>query len=190
MKHIGIYSGTFNPIHEGHVLFAQTAIDQYGLDEVLIMPEVQPRNKTEVTDIDMREAMVRIALEDFDNISLLSNPQTEHSILETMAFVVTARPDAHFSIIMGADVFEHIGSWDGYEELRNNVGLIVGLRTEDDGEIVIPLAKELDLEASFLPVPLATISSSQIRRAVLDDLQPKGLNDQVAAYIELLNLYK
>ncbi len=191
MKHIGIYSGTFDPIHEGHVLFAQTVIEQLGLDKVVFIPEPKPRRKQHVTDVAKREAMVRIALQEYDQMELLSLPEQEsHSVIDTMSEVIKRYPEDAFVLIMGSDVFEHIGSWKDYEELKDTVSIVVGLRGEDDGEIVVPMASELGLQASFIPAPLTKISSSNIRSAIAASEQPKGLHDQVALYAQAAGLYE
>lgn len=192
MKHLGIYSGTFDPIHEGHVLFAHTALEQLGLDQVLFMPEPKPRHKEIVTDLATREAMVQAALNDHEmSMKLLKTTNTEvHTLHDTVQTLVDLYPDAQFTLLMGADVFEHIGSWPGYQDIAGNLGLFVGLLEEDDGEIVLPLAKQLELTPTFVPVPLSSIRSSRIRKAVANNVAPKGLHDAVAEYIRHYKLYR
>ncbi|HEU5121705.1 MAG TPA: adenylyltransferase/cytidyltransferase family protein, partial [Candidatus Saccharimonadales bacterium] len=61
MRRIGIYSGTFDPVHYGHIAFAASAIRACNLDEVVFLPEPQPRYKAGVTDIAHRLALLTMA---------------------------------------------------------------------------------------------------------------------------------
>lgn len=191
MKKVGIFSGTFDPIHEGHVLFAQTALEQFGLDEVLFLIEELPRRKTEVSDIDHRKVMLKLALEDFPSLSFFDSKIAQHTLSSTMLEIVDARGgDDAYVLLMGADLFEQIESWPDFKELGRDLAYIVALRTEDDGEVVIPLAQKLDLQVEFIPSPLSSISSRDIRSAVQNDAQPRGLNEEVEKYIDDNLLYK
>lgn len=193
MKRIGIYSGTFDPIHEGHILFASTAIGQFGLDLVVFMPEPKPRRKADVTALDDREAMLALSLQEYPQMEMFSPiSEQEFTVESTMRAIVEKYPDCQYAMLMGADVFEYINkeNWPGLEDIRESVGFIVALRTEDDGEIVTPLAKELNLQAEFMQSALATVSSSKIRAALKNDKQPIGLDDNVQTYITSRGLYR
>jgi nicotinate-nucleotide adenylyltransferase len=189
LNRIGIFSGTFDPIHEGHVLFAQAALEQMGLDKVIFMPEKAPRRKQTVSDINYRAAMVEKAIAGLDQFELKVAKNNEHSVSTTLEELKQDYPGNDFILLMGADVFEYLADWQDYRLLADECGFVVALRTEDDGEIAIPLAKTLGVEAEFLPSPLSSISSSRIRQALADNLQPKGLNDAVEVFIKEHNLY-
>ena len=78
---------------------------------------------------------------------------------------------------------------EALEELAESIAFIVALRTEDDGEVAVPHMKQLGLEAEFLPAPLASVSSSQIREQVRAGQPGKGLDDDVRTYIDHQSLY-
>ena len=62
VKRIGIFAGTFDPVHKGHISFALQAIEAAGLDEVVFLPEPRPRHKQSVTDQSHRIAMINLAI--------------------------------------------------------------------------------------------------------------------------------
>jgi len=187
---VGIFSGTFDPIHDGHLLFAQTAMEHLGLDQIAFMPEASPRRKDNVVDVNFRAAMIQKAIEDWPNFRLFLADSKAHDVSQTMLEIEQKFPGDQFFFLMGADVFEHLPDWPGYRELTDKVGLIVALRTEDDGEIVIPLAKSLGLDVEFIASPLASVSSSKIRQSLIDGLPAKGLDDDVAQFINQHQLYQ
>lgn len=190
MKKVGIFSGTFDPIHEGHIMFAHTAMDHFGLDEVLLIPEDSPRTKSGVTDLAHRSEMIELALEDFSDIKLHKVTHPQHTLLETMEELLAEHgTENSYTLLMGADVFESIESWKDFSEIGHTLSYIVALRTEDDGEIVVPLADKLNLEVEFVPSPLSSVSSQTIRAAVKAGTQPRGLNDDVEKYINENSLY-
>jgi nicotinate-nucleotide adenylyltransferase len=189
MKRLGIFSGTFDPIHEGHILFAQTAIEQMGLDKVILMPEKNPRRKKDALDINYRAAMIQKTIEDLNQFQLKIAKNDEHNVSDTLSELKKDFPDSDFLLLMGADVFEYLPNWPDFQKLLDECGFIVALRTEDDGEIAIPLADKLEAQAEFLPSPLSSVSSSKIRLALADNLQPKGLSDEVLDFIREHNLY-
>src|SRR5437899_2632218 len=81
---IGILSGTFDPIHKGHLALAKAALNEAKLDKVYIVIEQAPRNKQNVTDYVQRRAMVEIALRDYPNIELLELPSKQFSVAQTL----------------------------------------------------------------------------------------------------------
>ena len=191
MARIGIFSGTFDPVHEGHVLFALTAFEQFGLDEVALMPEPKPRRKNGVTPLMKREAMLALVCREHPQLKLIkTDDHDEHTVSETMTLVRKNYSDnTAFALLMGADVFEHLPQWPDHDQLLHDAAFIVALLTEDDGEIAIPLAQQLGADAEFLPAPLSSISSSKIRDSIANGQPGKGLNDDVADYITEHHLY-
>lgn len=184
---IGIFSGTFDPVHEGHVLFALTACDQFGLDRVIFLPERTPRRKTPVATYEQRVAMLTLALNDYPHLQVLESSSDTHTASETLDELAEQFESAKPTLLMGADVFEFVPSWtdeSSLDELLGRVEFIVALRTEDDGEVVIPLADSIDADAQFVPAPVAGVSSSIIRSG-----KRRYLDDAVLEYIESNQLY-
>jgi nicotinate-nucleotide adenylyltransferase len=192
---IGIYSGTFDPVHEGHVLFAQLARDQFGLSRVLFVPEEKPRRKPDVSDIVLRRAMITLAADGDEGLTVFdddSNPQ--HTISGLLADVARVYPDDQYVLLLGDDVFLGIDSWNFEGELTladiaDSVGFIVGIRNVQMAELEA-IQKKHGLQVQYLEVPLKKTSSSAIRKAIAGKKEPFGLNEDVERFIERAELYR
>lgn len=184
---LGIFSGTFDPVHEGHILFALSTCDQFGLDKVVLVPEKKPRRKEPVASYEQRVQMLELALSNYDNLALFESSADQHTIGTTLEEVQNEFQVEKPTLIMGADVFEFVPTWapeDRLDALMDRVEFLVALRTEDDGEIVIPLADKIDADAQFVPAPISSISSSLIRSG-----KKSYLDDDVLKYITENSLY-
>lgn len=195
---IGIYSGTFDPIHEGHILFAQVASEQFGLDKVLLIPEAKPRFKQDVTSIGHRQRMSELAaLDNTSEIQVVSIAGLpSHTINGVLREVYQLFPEDEYFIMLGSDVFKNVGAWgdrddeDGsVKHIADNVGFIVGINNMAELPDLEKLAGEHSLNAQFVEPPLVAVSSRKIREAISKGREPYGLNDNVIKYIEFENLY-
>ena len=132
-KKIGIMGGTFNPIHFGHLLLAETAFHQFKLDEILIMPTKNPYYKkisNSVTEED-RVTMVELAIEDNQHFRLskeeLNREGTTYTV-ETLSHLTRKHPEYEYYFIMGADSLYHIESWKEPEKILNMAVIVVAGR--------------------------------------------------------------
>src|SRR3989344_4473010 len=73
---VGIYPGAFDPVHEGHVAFAQLVIAQHGLDKVFFLPEPTPRYRQAVKAYEHRLAMIKLAIKKYDSLGVI---QLDHN---------------------------------------------------------------------------------------------------------------
>ena len=164
-KKIGIMGGTFNPIHFGHLLLAETAYHQFSLDEVLFMPTKNPYYKklgNSVTEED-RVQMVKLAIK--DNAHFTGTTYT----VETLKNLTRKNPDCDYYFIMGADSLYHIESWKNTADvLRMAVILVAGrgdLSSSLNSQIEY-IENKYDASIHFLNSPSLEISSNDIRRRV------------------------
>lgn len=193
---LGIYSGTFDPIHEGHVLFAQVACEQFGLDEVIFIPEEAPRYKDGVQDVISRRAMIKLATADFPNMQLFEHNEPSHTIEGVISAVVNDYPDDEYFIIMGSDVYKGIPKWGTRDDergaaadIKDSVGFIVGLENIEELKELEKVQELTGLNTRFLESPLSKLSSRNIRRAIKSGDEPKGLNDDVKEFIKQSKIY-
>ena len=163
-KKIGIMGGTFNPIHFGHLLLAETAYHQFSLDEVLFMPTKNPYYKklgNSVTEED-RVQMVKLAIKDNAHFG------TTYTV-ETLKNLTRKNPDCDYYFIMGADSLYHIESWKNTADvLRMAVILVAGrgdLSSSLNSQIEY-IENKYDASIHFLNSPSLEISSNDIRRRV------------------------
>ena len=181
MKKIGIYSGIFDPVHHGHISFAQKALRELGLEKVYFMVEPQPRRKTNQSDIRHRLNMMWLALRDQPGLEMLHSDHQTFSVAETLPWLEEKFQDAKLHFLMGSDRFEKLHTWPGFEQLKSKVEFVVGQREgEDSGQILI---EHQPIEAS-----LSDLSSTNIRSLPTEQLAT-AVPDNVAQYIKTEQLY-
>lgn len=146
MAHIGIMGGTFDPIHNGHLMIGKQAYEEYGLDEIWFMPSGKPPHKTDhrVTEVEDRCKMVQLAISgyayfrysDFE-IMRAGNSYTA----ETLRLLSEAYPDDAFFFIIGADSLYEIEQWYHPELVMKRTTLLVAGR--EYGSASCPMAEQI-----------------------------------------------
>jgi nicotinate-nucleotide adenylyltransferase len=198
-KKIGIMGGTFNPIHYGHLLLAESAFYQFKLDEILIMPTKNPyyKNLSSLITEEDRVNMVRLAIEDNDHFVLskeeLDRDGTTYTV-ETLHNLTAKHPECEYYFIMGADSLYHIESWKEPDKIMQMAVILVACR---DGGSSSSLKSQIDYIISkydadirLLVAPVLEISSHDIRRRVREGESIRYLlPDKVVDYIHKHRLY-
>ena len=198
-KKIGIMGGTFNPIHFGHLLLAETAFHQFQLDEILIMPTKNPYYKkisNSVTEED-RVAMAELAIEDNGHFRLSKeelNREGNTYTVETLSHLTERHPDYEYFFIMGADSLYHIESWKEPEQILKMATIVVAGRAGTGSSLnsqIEYIENKYDSEKHRLNSPVLEISSNDIRRRVRDGESIRYLlPDKVEHYIYEHGLYQ
>ncbi len=193
MLNIGIYSGSFDPIHLGHVDFVDAATKQLNLDIIYVLAEPTPWKKTNILNIQYRQKMLDLQFESNNRVITrldgLSNSHDTKSTLRTLDSAYDIQ-QAKFYLLMGVDIFLNVNNWDGFDKLVERFEFAVALRTEDDGEELV--FKMLDLpeaKVTKFSTNKSTINSSGIRSAIAQGQAPSGLSGKVAEYIKDNNFY-
>jgi nicotinate-nucleotide adenylyltransferase len=165
-KRIGLFFGSFNPIHTGHLIIAEFMADMTDLQQVWFV--VSPHNplkaqSTLAKDFD-RLHMVQIAINDNprlrpSNIEF-ALPKPSYTI-DTMAYLHEKYPEHHFSLIMGSDNLETIHKWKNFELLLERYPIHVYKRSGSDN-ISVPGKADVIIH----DVPLLNISSTYIRQQI------------------------
>lgn len=181
---VGVFSGTFDPIHNGHLELAKMAYEQAGLVKVVLLLDSTPRRKNNVTDLKHRLAMCQLVANENKWLEVISLNEAEFTIAHTLP-VLQRRYGKNLSFIMGSDVFEHIAEWQGIGTLVNYCSFIVGLRGHE-GAMVQKVAKSIGVEAKIIK-GLSPISSTQIR--VDQQIRSRDTPPAVSNYILQNNLY-
>lgn len=197
---IGIIGGTFDPIHNGHLMLARYARDLFGLDEVWFMPNGTPPHKTSdsiESQINHRVEMVRRAIANEKNFILqlyeVKNREVNYSYL-TMEHFKEIYPEHEFHFIMGADSLFGIEKWKCPERLLKTCVILAAYRdgknkTEMDKQIAY-LNQKYGADIRLLNTPNVDIASTEIRQRLklgleVNDAIPKA----VLTYIEEEKLY-
>ena len=162
MHHIGIYSGTFDPVHVGHVTFADAARRVAGLDKVIFMPEDTPRGKINITDINTRMTRLDAALSESQHETYRAR-HPQFTITETLVELKSQYPGATLSFLIGSDVVPSLAAWPHLDQLIRNHQIIVGMREPHVQQEIEQILPQLGANCLILTTPHAHVSSRRIR---------------------------
>jgi nicotinate-nucleotide adenylyltransferase len=191
-KKTGLFFGSFNPIHTGHLIIANHIVEHTDLDEVwfVISPHSPFKKKSTLLADHHRYALVNYAVEDNPNL-WASNiefglPQPSYTA-HTLTFLEEKYPMKEFALIMGEDNIINIDKWKNYEFIIDNFPIYVYPRPGIKKSKFLSLPNVHTIE----DVPLMDISSSFIRRSIKNGKDVRYLLAQrVYDYVMEMNFYK
>lgn len=168
MRHVGIFSGSFNPIHMGHLMLANWMCEYGGVDELWFV--VTPRNplKSEYVLLDdaFRLEMTRAAVGDYPRFRVsdveFGLPRPSYTI-HTLRTLRESHTDCRFSLIIGADSWADMGRWRDAEALRREFSLVVYPRP---GYPAPEIAPDETADVRAVAAPMMDVSSTFIREAI------------------------
>lgn len=191
---IGIMGGTFDPIHNAHLIIAAYAREQFGLDELVFMTGGNPPHKTGVTDKYIRNEMTKLAVGNDFEISDYEVEKEEYSYtLRTLEYMKAKYPEDELFFIIGEDSLRDIGKWYHPEEILKLCTLLVFPRNAAETlEQEIAATKErFGGKILAVDAPVFGISSSEIRERIRQGKSVKHmLPEPVWAYIREHGLYQ
>lgn len=197
MKRIGIFGGTFDPVHNGHLIMAENVKDQMQLDTVLFIPSGIPplKDLVNVTESSHRLNMLKLAIGENPNFSLsdieLTESNSEPSYTVNTLLKLREQYSAEqvkFYLVIGMDQFIDLHKWKDPGKLFLLSEVLVINRP---GFLIQQVENEYSRQAIFVPVPNIEISSSDIRFRVQEKRSIKYLvSDKVEKYIYENNLYQ
>ena len=195
----GIFGGTFNPVHSGHVRLARTYFDALRLDRMLVIPTCQPPHKAgeQLADGADRLAMCRLAfggLPGFEASDIELRRGRKSYTVDTLEQLAGQYPDDRFYLIMGSDMFLTLTEWRDWKRICELAVICAGAR---DAALRGPLAdckRSLEAQGALCelveldPLP---ISSTLVRERAREKKPLGGLvPPEVAAYIDSHGLYQ
>ena len=192
MSRIGIFAGSFDPVHDGHIKFAMAAIKQAKIDKVYFLVEARPRHKPGITHPAHRLAMLKITLKNHKSLELLDFPDRQFSVAKTLPRLNQKFANDQLFLIIGSDVLEHLPSWPLATSLLKRMNLIVGRRQASNLKNIkqnIAQLPYLPEEVFVVTSPAAKLSSRDIRNKLLANQLTPGLSPIVEAYIKANWLY-
>ena len=190
---IGLYFGTFNPVHIGHLIIANHMVENSDLDEVwmVITPHSPFKKKSSLLDNHHRLEMAYRATENYEKIKPsdveFKLPQPNYTVV-TLAHISDTYPDKEFCLIMGEDNLKSFHKWKNHETILENHHIYVYPRlsesTLEDQIKKHPKIHKVD-------APVIQISSTMIRNGIKDKKNVLPLlSSKVWQYIDEMNFYK
>ncbi|QMU65730.1 MAG: nicotinate-nucleotide adenylyltransferase [Flavobacteriaceae bacterium] len=190
---IGLYFGTFNPIHVGHLIIANHLLEYSDLDEIwmVITPHNPHKKKTSLLKDHHRLTLVYLATEDYHSMRP-SNiefklPEPNYTI-NTLAHISEKYPTHHFCLIMGEDNLKNFHRWKNYETILEHYHIYVYPRISE-GTTETPFDNHPKIHK--VDAPIIEISSTLIRNGIKakKNVRPM-LPKEVWQYIDEMNFYR
>ena len=189
---IGLYFGSFNPIHIGHLAIANYIIEFTNLQELwfVISPQNPVKSKESLLDNYQRYYMVSQAIDAYPKMRAsnieFSLPQPSYTI-NTLVHLHEQYPEHTFSLIMGGDNLENFDKWKNYDEIISNYHIYVYNRPND----TIPDTYLEHPSITYLQAPQMEISSSFIRQCIKERKNVRAFMPEAAwKYLDEMNFYK
>ena len=198
MQRIGIYGGSFNPVHLGHLRGAKFALDAFGLDRLLLIPshtschKAQPQFTPQDAD---RLEMLRLAVQDDPRLEVSDIELARGGVsytYETLEQLRLQFPDGEFYLLLGTDMFLSFHKWKNPQRIAAQATLAVldrGGKPEADREEQAAKLMAMGARVVFADNPVTEISSTQVRRLLTFGCAEEFLPAPVAAYIQEKGLY-
>ena len=190
---IGIFGGTFDPIHHGHLIMASCAYERLKLDKVYFMPAGNQPLKEGESPFNQRLEMIKLSIENDSRMSYTDiEDSLEHYYTYNTIIKLNSICDDELFFIMGADSFESIERWYKYEELLKEIKIIVVDRLGSSNLFNLQEKyKDIAKEINILKGPIIEISSTEIRNKVKKGQDIRYLvPERIIQYIDYENLYK
>lgn len=185
----GIFGGTFDPPHHGHLIIAQTAVEELELDKVLFVPAASPPHKTGqlMASASHRLAMLKLAIKGNKNFTASTLELQRGGVsytVDSLQKLTEKHPGSDFFLILGEDNYAEFHSWKSPEEIVRLASLVVYRRLgyENPGGSEYPVME--------LRGPILELSSTDIRNRVFRGKSIRYLVPrEVASYIKTNRLY-
>lgn len=197
---VGILGGTFNPIHNGHLILAQNALELCKLDKVLIMPAGVSyfKDQSKIVKASQRIDMIKLAIENnsFFELSTIETEREGNSYTyETIEFLKNNNSDYELFYIIGADTLLSMESWKNPSVIFENCTIVCAKRDNNSDfklkEYKAYLEEKYSTTILIMKYPEVDISSSLIRERIqAGDSCRYYIPDKVREYINQHELYK
>lgn len=193
----GIFGGSFNPVHNGHIHLAISVMNELGLDRIFLVPsKISPhRSSDEYVSGEERLEMLQLACESHEGLEVcdyeLRSERVSYSIF-TVEYFREIFPDDELFLLIGSDMLLCFDKWYEYQQILQNVSLAVVSREKGDMELLQKKAEQLSEYGQIFissSAPL-TLSSTEIRKKISkNDNLTCYLDKNVVQYIRLRGLY-
>lgn len=190
---IGLFFGTFNPIHVGHLIIANHLVENSDLDAVwfVVTPLNPHKQKSSLLADHHRLAMVRVAVENYPKLQAsdieFGLPQPNYTV-NTLAYIGEKYPQHHFSLIMGEDNLHSFHKWKNYEVILEDNDIYVYPRITANQGI-----SQFDTHPKIhkIAAPIIEISATAIRKGIKEKKEIRPLLPcDVWKYLDEMNFYK
>ncbi len=194
---IGLFGGSFNPIHNGHITLAENIKKELSLDKVILIPsgEAPHKSSAEYADAKHRLSMCRLAIEDTEGFEV-SSFETDRSgrsySIYTVKHFRELYPNDELFLIVGSDMLMCFDKWYRFEEILSLTAVVAATRNGDDIEQLKKIAQKLQKYGKIIVVNNSPVivSSTKIRKMIKNNEDTYCyLREKVVKYIRMNDLY-
>ena len=194
MKKIGLFFGSFNPIHIGHLILANYILENSDMEELwlVVSPQNPFKEKKSLLNDHNRLDMVQLAVKNYPKMRAsnieFSLPKPSYTI-DTLTYLKEKYPDYSFALIMGEDNLESLPKWKNSEKLISDYQIIVYPRTFEGEKKDHEYLQHENI--SLINAPIVEISATEIRKMIKDgkNVRPM-LPPEVFDYLDGSSFYK
>ena len=189
---IGLFFGTFDPIHNGHLRIAKYITEEKLADKVwlVVTPENPIKAGIKISSFNHRFNMAKIATENYDNIipsDLEVNLKKPNYTIDTLEYISNKLKDIEFSLIIGEDNYKIFDTWKDYKKIINKYKIFIYPRKGTLNENL----HIINENTMYIGGPRIDLSSTNIRKIVSNNSDPKDLiSNKVMEYINSNKLYQ
>lgn len=189
---IGLFFGTFDPIHNGHLRIAKYITEEKLADKVwlVVTPENPIKVGSKISSFNHRFNMAKIATENYDNIipsDLEVNLKKPNYTIDTLEYISNKLKDIEFSLIIGEDNYKIFDTWKDYKKIINKYKIFIYPRKGTLNENL----HIINQNTMYIGGPRIDLSSTNIRKIVSNNSDPKDLiSNKVMEYINSNKLYQ
>ena len=189
---IGLFFGTFDPIHNGHLRIAKYITEEKLADNVwlVVTPENPIKAGSKISSFNHRFNMAKIATENYDNIipsDLEVNLKKPNYTIDTLEYISNKLKDIEFSLIIGEDNYKIFDTWKDYKKIINKYKIFIYPRKGTLNENL----HIINENTMYIGGPRIDLSSTNIRKIVSNNSDPKDLiSNKVMEYINSNKLYQ
>ena len=189
---IGLFFGTFDPIHNGHLRIAKYITEEKLADKVwlIVTPENPIKVGSKISSFNHRFNMAKIATENYDNIipsDLEVNLKKPNYTIDTLEYISNNLKDIEFSLIIGEDNYKIFDTWKDYKKIIDKYKIFIYPRKGTLNENL----HIINENTMYIGGPRIDLSSTNIRKIVSNNSDPKDLiSNKVMEYINSNKLYQ
>ncbi|WCO01510.1 nicotinate (nicotinamide) nucleotide adenylyltransferase [Psychroserpens ponticola] len=190
---IGLYFGTFNPIHVGHLTIANHLAEYSDLDKIwfVVTPHSPFKKKSSLLDDRQRYEMVYRATKEYSKLEPsdieFNLPQPNYTI-NTLTYLKEKYPDSEFALIMGEDNLKSFHKWKNYQLILDNHDIYVYPRISEG---TVDTQFNTHSKIKKVDAPIMELSSTFIRKSIKDDKNVRPmLPENVWEYLDEMNFYR
>ncbi len=187
---IALFFGSFNPVHVGHLIIAQSIVDLPNIEQLwfVVSPQNPFKQKKSLLAERQRYNLLQMAIEHNDQLKVtdieFGLPKPSYTV-DTLAYMGEKYPQHQFHLVMGSDNLTHLHKWKNADILKANYPIIVYPRPAH------PVEEHPDIQLTVVEAPLLNISSTFIRQRIKAE---KNINfylpESVAQYVDEMGFYK